>query len=206
MASTSSPYGFMPISHQSGTPRPVRIPNGIASGLASNIFKYQPVKLVKPAGAGAGVITPITATSDPIFGVFAGVEFTPSGGRPAESPFWPSGSTYQVNGTESLYDMFVYIWPAWDASLRFQVQADAAVAQAALGAQFNTADFADGNTQTGLSACNVAATPVASGQQGQWFLSEFFTGVNDAIGDAFTDLIVGCARPQVGPGLQTSQG
>lgn len=201
MASTSSPYGFMPISHQSGTPRPVRIPFGIASGLASNIFKYQPVTMIKPVATGnSGTITPITATTDPIFGVFAGVEYTPTGGRPAVSPFWASGTVY-----DSTLDMFVYIWPAWDASLRFQTQSTGSIPQTNLGGEFNVANANAGSTTTGLSAAGVGAI-VAAGSQGQFFFTEFFTGVNDAIGDAFTDLIVGIARNQVGPGIQTSQG
>lgn len=200
MALTSSPYGLVPISHQSGTPRTVRMPAGIASGFGSNIFKYQPIKLV------SGLIQPITATSDQIFGVFAGVEYTPSGGRPAESPFWPTGSTYQTNAGVPLFDMFVYFWPAWDASLRFQVQADGAVAQSLMGSQFNISNAGAGNTTTGLSAATVAAAGVAASSQGQFFFSEFFTGVNDASGDAFADMIVGISYNQVGPGFQTSIG
>lgn len=201
MASTASPYGFVPISHQSGTPRPVRIPFGIASGLAFNIFKYQPVTMIKPAGTtNGGTITPVTATTDPIFGIFAGVEYTPTGGRPAESPFWASGTVY-----DSGYDMFVYIWPAWDPSLRLQVQNVGSVPQTNLGGEFNVSGFANGNTTTGLSSCAASAL-VAAASQGQFFFTEFFTGVNDAIGDAFTDMIVGVALPQVGYGPITSKG
>ena len=201
MASTSSPYGFVPISHQSGTPRPVRIPFGIASGLASNIFKYQPVTMIKPtATSNAGTITPVTATTDLIFGIFAGVEFTPVGGRPTESPLWASGQTYDTG-----YDMFAYIWPCWDTSLRFQVQSTGSIPQTNLGGEFNTANFSNGNTTTGLSACGVGAV-VAAASQGQWFFTEFATNINSAIGDAYTDMIVGCALPQVGYAPITSKG
>lgn len=199
MALSASPYGFVPISHQSGTPRTVRMPFGIASGYAANIFKYQPIVL----NTSTGVIQAVTATSDRIFGIFAGVEYTPSGGRPTESPFWPTGQTY-----DSTNDMNVYFWPAWDASLRLQVQADGQVLQALMGAQFNVATPTAGNTTTGLSAAAVLHAGVAGSSQGQFFLSEFFTGVNDAYGggDAFTDLIVGVSYNQVGPGTQTSIG
>lgn len=202
MAATSSPYGFVPISHQSGTPRTVRMPNGIASGYGSNIFKYQPIKLV------SGLIQPITATSDQIFGIFAGVEYTPSGGRPAVSPFWPSGTTYQSSGGYPLYDMNVYFWPAWDTTLRLQVQADGSVAQALMGSQFNVSNAGAGNTTTGLGAATVAAAGVTAASQGQFVLSEFFTGVNDQLGggDAFTDLIVTVSYQQIGAGYQTSIG
>ncbi len=194
MATISAPYGFQPISHQSGTPRETRMPFGIASGTSGNIFKYQPIKLT------AGLIVPVTATTDKIFGIFAGVEFTPSGGRPAVSPYWPSGQTYNAGE-----DMNVYFWPAWDPSLRFAVQADGVVAQAAMGAQFNIANPTSGSTTTGLSAAGVLHTVIATSSQGQFFLEEFGLGVSDAYGggDTYTNLIVGIAYPQES-GFQTS--
>lgn len=200
MASTSTPYGLTPIADQSGpAPRTVRIPLGIASGYATNIFKGTPVKLA----VATGTIQAVTATTDQIFGVLAGVEYTPTGGRPVVSPFWPASTVYDTG-----FDMFAYIWPAWIASLRFQVQANGSVAQALLGSQFNLANFTAGNTQTGLSAATVAAAGVAAGVQGQLALTEFFdtTGVYGTIGDAFTDLIVTIAYPQVGSAFQTSIG
>jgi hypothetical protein len=203
MASTSTPYGFQPVSHNSGTPRTVRMSGGIASGYGSNIFKFQPIKLV------AGLIQPVTATTDQILGVFAGVEFTPSGGRPAVSPYWPSGSTYQSTGGYPLFDMNVYFWPAWDPVLRFQVQADGSVAQALMGSQFNVSNVGNGSTTTGLSAATVANAGVVASSQGQFFLEEFAGNVGDPFsygGDAFTDLIVGIAYQQIGAGYQTSIG
>lgn len=196
MASTATPYGFQPISHLSGTPRTVRMPFGIASAYGANIFKYQPIKLV------SGLIQAVTATTDQIFGIFAGVEFTPSGGRPAESPFWPTGQTYDTG-----YDMFVYFWPAWDPALRLQVQADGAVAQALMGSQFNVATPTAGNTTTGLSAAAVLHAGVAAASQGQFFFEEFAPLVGDSPpNDLFADLIVGVSYQQVGAGYQTSIG
>lgn len=197
MSATAAPYGFQPINSQVGQVRPLRIPNGIASGLAANIFKYQPVFIA----VATGTITPVTATTDKIFGVFSGVEYTPIGGRPTVSPFWASGQTY-----DTTLDMFAYVWPAWLAGTRFIVQADGAVAQALLGSGFNTSNFAAGSTSTGLSAATVAAAGVAAASQAQWALEEFFPGSNNAIGDAFTDLVVSCAYPQIISGFQTSIG
>ena len=198
MASTSSPYGIQAISDQTGfAPRTLRLPNGIASGLSSNIFKNQPVKMV----AATGTLTPITATTDQIFGIFMGVEYTPSGGRPTESAYWPASTSY-----DSTQDMFAYVIPAWNNAIRFQVQADGAVAQALLGSGFNFSNFGNGSTSTQLSSCTVAAAGVAAGQQAQVTLVEFFPGVNSAIGDAYTDLIVSIAYPQVIAGYQTSIG
>lgn len=198
MASTSSPYGLVPIGDQSGpAPRTVRMPFGVASGYAANIFRGTPIKL----NASTGVIQAVTATTDQIFGVFAGVSYTPVGAQPTDSPFWPSGAVY-----DSGYDMFVYFWPAWIPSLRFQIQADGSVGQSGMGNQFVISNFAAGNTQTGLSACTVSATPVTAAAQGQVALTEFYdtTGIYGTIGDAFTDLIVTIAYPQVGSGFQVS--
>lgn len=197
MASTSSAYGLQPISDGAGTPRPLRIPLGIASGLASNIFKYQAVYVA----IATGTITPCTATTDKIYGVFAGVEYTPTGGRPTVSPFWASGTTYDTK-----LDMFAYVWPAWNPNTRFLIQADGSVAQALLGSGFNISNFSSGSTSTGLGACTAAAAGVGAGSQAQLALQEFFPGDNNAIGDAFTDLIVGVAYPQIISGFQVSIG
>lgn len=200
MSAIAQPYGFQPISGQSGTPRTQRIPNGIASGLAQNIFKYQPVT-ISPV---TGTIIPVTnpgGIPQRIFGIMMGVEYTPLGGRPAESPFWPSGTVIDPN-----LDFFVYIAPAWLPDTRFRVQADGAVAQALLASQFNGTNVAAGSTSTGLGTATVGAAGVAAGGQGQWALVEFDTAIGDLIGDAFTDLIVTTCFPQVGFGSQPSIG
>lgn len=198
MATISSPYGLQPINDGAGTVRQLRIVNGIASGLASNIFMGQPFYMA----VATGTITPVTATTDKIYGVFAGVEYTPTGQRPVVSPFWPAGSTY-VAGQGN---MFVYYWPAWNPNSRFIIQADGTVAQALLGSGFNLSNFAAGNTTTGQSQCTAAFAGVGAGAQAQLALQEFFPGVSDSIGDAFTDLIVGIAYPQIISGFQTSIG
>lgn len=208
MSAVQAPYGFQPISSQSGFIRPLRMPLGIANTLSSNIFKWQPVKLA------SGVITPVTATTDQIFGIFAGCEYTPVGGRPAVSPLWPASTTYDTG-----YDMFAYVWPAWLPDLRLLVQADGSVSQASFGGQFNilagsgTDGIASGNTTTGLSLAGVNHTVVAGSSQGQFALVEFAPLVNDPAsapgasgGDAFTDLIVTIAYPQIVGGFQTSIG
>lgn len=194
MATTAAPYGFQPISHASGTPRAIRMASGIASGQSGNIFKFQPVKLV------AGYISPVTASTDQIYGIFAGVAYTPVGGQPTQSPMWPTGQTYS-----STDPMWVYFWPAWDPALRLLVQANGSVDQALMGSQFNVASVT-GSTVTGLSQASVDAAGVTTTYQGQFFLQEFYPSVYDPDngGDAYTDLIVGVAYPQVGPAGQNS--
>lgn len=209
MALVASPYGVKPISDQEGLLRPARlsyqpgVQGGIASGQATNIFKYQPFRI----NVATGQIVPVTTGAQSIYGIFAGVEFTPTGGRPQVSPFWPSGQTYDPN-----FDMFVYYWPAWLPGLRWQIQADGSVPMTLMGSQFSLTNFANGSTVTGLSAATVGAAGVAAAAQGQFALVEFATDVavggggSSIPGDAFTDLIFTIALPQVGLGFQTSIG
>ena len=200
MAATSSPYGAQIVSDFTGTVRPLRIPLGIANQYNANIFKYQPVKLVAASGTIQAVTNP-GGTPDAVFGFFDGVEYTPLGGRPAVSPFWPAGTNYDTN-----YQMYVYITPAWLSGLRVLVQADGSVAQTLLGSSFNFSNLSAGNTSTGLSNCSVAAAGVAAGSQGQLTLIEFATSIGSTVGDAYTDLICEIAYPQIGPRGQVSIG
>lgn len=201
MAATANPYGVRVISDQGGfAARPWRIPNGIASGLASNIFKGQPVKL----STVTGTITPCTnpgGTPDQVLAIFDGVDYTPTGGRPTISPFWPAGATFLASD-----DMLVYLYPLWIPGYRLQVQADGAVAQALLGSGFNFTGLGNGSTTSGYSACTVGAAGVAAGSQAQVALTEFSTDIASTIGDAFTDLICTVAFPQVGFRGQNSIG
>lgn len=200
MSLVAAPYGLQPISSQVGIPRPLRMPLGIASGYAANIFKYSAVTLVPATGVLNAVTNP-GGVPQGIFGIFAGVEYTPVGGRPAVSPFWASGTVY-----DPTYDMFVYLWPAWTPDTRFRVQADGSVAQPLMGQQFNITNPAAGNTATGLGACTVGAAGIGQGAQGQFALIEFDNGINETPGDAFTDLVVTIALPQIGFGPQPSIG
>ena len=204
MALVSAPYGVQPIDDLSGTLRTQRLPLGIASGYAANIFKFQPVKLVAASGTLQACTNP-GGTPDAIYGIFAGVEYTPLGGRPIVSPYWPSGTVF-----DSSLQMFVYYWPAWLPGTRFLVQADGSVPAASLGSSFNftQANLGNGSTSIGLSQCTVAAAGVPAGSQGQLTLVEFapMNGDPDNGGDAYTDLICTIAYPQVGFRGQNSIG
>jgi len=210
MSATSSPYGIQPISSQSGTVRTLRMPNGIPSGLAFQISKFQAVTIDEITNP--GTLLPVTnpgGVPQKVFGIFAGVSYTPKGAQPTDSPYWPSGTTY-----DTTFDMFVYIWPVSDSSLRFAVQADGSVSQVLMGSQFNITNVAANNTPPGVSLSTVGAAGVAAGSQGQFVLEEFNPSVYDPAsspssqpgGDAFTDLIVRIAYPQISGGFQPSIG
>jgi len=204
MASTSSPYGLQVINDQTGQVRPLTIPNGITSGYASNIFYGSAVK-INPT---YGTLEAVTANTDKICGVFLGCFYTPTGGDPRPSPFWPTGMTFAcAAGTNNALEvMYAQIIPAWTPGTRFRIQADGTVAQPLLGSQFNLSNFVAGNTVTGLSNCTAAYAGVAASSQGQLVLEEFYPGIYSAVGDAYTDLIVSVAYPQIVSGYQTSIG
>ena len=199
MALVSSPYGLQPVSDQSGPAvRPLRIPFGIASGYGLNIFKGAPVNF----NVTTNQLQLVTAANQAIFGVFQGIEYTPLGGRPQVSPFWPAGTTYDPN-----YDTFVYVYPGWLESLRWRIQSTGSIPQlGTLAAQYNLTNFTLGSTSIGLSQCGVLPTPLATGVTGQVTLVEFDTGINSSPGDAFTDGIFSINLSQIGNGAQPSIG
>lgn len=210
MSATASPYGLQPISSQGGLARTLRMPNGIASGMALQISKFQAVTI--DTVTNPGTLIPVTNpgnTPQKIFGVFAGVSYTPRGAQPTDSPYWPAGTTY-----DTTFDMLVYVWPASDPELRYAVQADGSVSQILMGSQFNITNLTANNTPPGVSLCTVGAAGIQAGSQGQFVLEEFLPAVGDPAsgpsaqpgGDAFTDLIVRIAYPQIGAGFQTSIG
>ena len=195
MASTSAPYGLQPINSVSGTPRIKRLVNGIASGLASNIYTNQPVTI----DATTGQIKAITATTDKIYGVFMGCSYVPANQARINSNYWPSGATY--SSTEPMWCEVALAVP----EAQFLIQADGTVAQADFGAGFNVVNFSN-NNGLGLSTCQANHTSIAGSSQGQLVLVEFFQGPDSAAGDAYTDLVVAIAYPQIIYAGQTSIG
>jgi hypothetical protein len=192
MSLVSSPYGLDPISSQEGfATRTLRIQKGIASGYATSIFKNGPV-VILPA---TGTIAAVTNSTQAVFAVLDGVEYTPLGGRPTESPFWPAGMVVDPN-----YDFMVYVHPVQASTMRFRVQATGPIPQSGLGKEYNFSNFNAGNTVTGLSQLTLNPTPVGAGNNGQCTVVEFFdnTGIYGTIGDAFTDVIVTIDSTQLG--------
>lgn len=151
MSAVSAPFGLRPSFHPSGTVRPRVLANGIPSGYANNIFQGQPVKLVT-----AGQIQEVSSTSDEFVGSFAGVTYTPVGGRPAISNWWPGATTLQSN---SPLDAYFYD----DPLIEYEIQADGSVAQTAVAGGTNFSNLTAGSTLTGLSQCTCSATILGSG-------------------------------------------
>lgn len=149
MSATSAPFGMRPAFHPSGLDRAQALTNGIASGLASNILKGQPVKY----NASNGNITPVTST-EAFAGAFDGVEFTDTTGRRRVSNYWPSGTT----GT----NIIAYFYN--DLNIVYEIQSDATMAQTSIGDTYLFSNITAGSTTTGLSAATLGvSTATANG-------------------------------------------
>lgn len=184
MTATAAAFGLDPIYHPSGTIRPRALKGGIASGLSSDIFRGQAVKLSTD-----GVLVPIASTSDALAGVFAGCQYTPPGGaRPQYLPYWPANATY-IAGT-----MTAYFFD--DHQIIYRIQANGSVAQPAIGDEANLVNYTSGNTAFGNSTMSMSASLVGAGNQGQLRVVDLFLGVDNAWGDAYTIVTCQIARHQ----------
>jgi hypothetical protein len=185
MSATSAPFGLRPAFHPTGLDRAQALAGGISSAYASDILKGQAVKYI----AASGVIQPVTATSDAVAGAFAGVEWTDTTGRRRVSNYWPANTAYQTGSC------IAYFYN--DANIVYEIQADGSVAQTAVGLGANLSNFAAGSNVTGLSQATMAATPLATGVQGQLQILDIAPYPGNAWGDAYTIVRVHVGRSQV---------
>jgi hypothetical protein len=178
MSSTSAPFGFRASYHNSGQIRPKAYT--IASTYATSIFSGDPVKLtdngVIQLGTSDGTRT---GTTDGIslLGIFAGVQYLDSTGKPTISPFFTGGTT----GTE------IVAWVYDDPETLFDVQYNnpsaGTTVQTAVGEE---CDFVvaspGGSTSTGLSNTLLTAIQATSGQ---FQITGFAYNINDSLTDAY---------------------
>lgn len=178
MSSTSAPFGFRASYHNSGQIRPKAYT--IASTYATSIFSGDPVKLtdngVIQLGTSDGTRT---GTTDGIslLGIFAGVQYLDSTGKPTISPFFTGGTT----GTE------IVAWVYDDPETLFDVQynnpSSGTTVQTAVGEE---CDFVvaspGGSTSTGLSNTLLTAIQATSGQ---FQITGFAYNINDSLTDAY---------------------
>jgi hypothetical protein len=175
MSATSAPFGLRPAFHPSGLDRAQALANGITSGYSSNILKGQPVLY----STGAGVIVPVTSTSQAWSGAFAGVSWTDTTGRFRVSNYWPASTSYTTGScTAYFYN---------DQNIVYEIQADGSMAQTTLGGEFNFTNLTAGSTTTGLSQCTLgASTSVGGGSQGQMRVVDLDPVPGNAWGDSYT--------------------
>ncbi len=184
MSTTSAPFGFRAVQNYPGTVRPNETPDGIASAYGTAIYVGQPVLLA------SGKLTAVAATSDKIFGVFAGCKYLVSN---TSSTFtygpWPAAATY-IAGSMST-------WYYDDPNMIYEVQANGSVAATALGSQVLGANLTSGSTTTGLFQGTVVNTTVGNGSQGQWLVVGVQQAADNAWGDTYTIVRVKPAYHQV---------
>ena len=185
MATTATPYGLRPINEVSGTPyagATRKLP--IASGYGTNIF-YGSVVVIAADGT-IQLMTDIGSQADqfPVgtIGVFMGCSYTDATMGFVNRQSWPANQVAN--------DALAFIVD--DPNVAFQMQADGAVAQAALGRNAplaNVQSTATGSTLTGNS--NVALDATVASTSGIAFrIVDFVNAPGSAVGDAFTDVIV----------------
>ena len=185
MSTTSAPYGFRPSFHNSGQMRPKAYT--IASTYAASIFSGDPVKLVAAGtielgssdGTRSGTTDGIT-----LLGIFAGVEYLDSTGKPTIAPFWTGGTTgtsitaWVYDDPETLYDV-QYANPGTPGTTSVQVD---------VGAQCDwRVASPGGSTSTGISNTYLSAVQSTSGQfqiTGSAYL------ITDSLTDAYVNMTV----------------
>lgn len=189
MSATLAPFGMRPAFHPSGLDRAQALANGITSGYANAILRGQPVQYGTTANGGTlGTIIPAGATGA-IAGVFAGVEWTDTTGRKRVSNYWPAGTTYIAGSCVAYFYN--------DNRIVYEIQADGAMAQTAIGNEYNFTNVTAGSTTTGLSQATLgSATAVGNGLQGQMRVVDLAPYPDNAWGDAYTIVRVVIANSQ----------
>jgi hypothetical protein len=182
MVAISNPFGMVPVNHPTGLSRAEVLDAGIPSGYGTAIFMYQPVLL-----ATAGQIQPVAANNVDFVGVFMGCQFTPAGGRPTYSTFWPASTVLETGTT-------CKVFYTTDPLIEYEIQAAGSVAQTAIGDQGNFSNFAANGA--GYSLATLDPTLAGATVQGQLRIVGLNLRPDNAWGDAFTIVRVQIARHQ----------
>lgn len=185
MSATNAPFGLRPAFHPSGLDRAQALAGGIPSAYNTDILKGQAVLYV----AGSGVIEPVNATGDAVSGAFAGVEWTDTTGRRRVSNYWPANTAYETGSCVAYFYN--------DPNIVYEIQADGAVAQTAIGLDANLSNFAAGSNVTGLSQATLNASVLSTGVQGQVQILDIAPYPDNNWGDAYTIVRVQVARRQI---------
>lgn len=178
MSSVAAPFGMRPIYHPSGVIRANAYT--IASAYGTAIYKGSPVILNTN-----GTVTVGTTAAD-ILGVFAGVQYLDSTGKPVYSPNWVASTTAT--------DIVAFVYD--DPAIVYEIQSNGSIAQTAVGDQADFVNPGTGSTSTGLSSAAISSTLAGAGVQAQLRIEGFSGYPDNAAGDAFTIVQVQIARSQ----------
>lgn len=188
MSSTLAPFGFRPAYHQGGgviRPKRYKCVDATQAAYGTAFYQNAPVK-----NAGDGSFAVAAAGGDWL-GVFQGVEYTDTTGKPVVSNWLAASPTGITN---------VYFWIIDDPQVVFEVQSETAIANTAIGDEPTTFSAtyttSTGSTATGLSTCALTGTLAGSGSQGMVRVIDIGLGADNAWGDSYTVVQVMNARHQ----------
>jgi hypothetical protein len=183
MSTTSAPRGLKPIALLGGMPfagstREIPIKSGYATAIFNgDVVGFADVTNSTDDGylvreSAAGEVNPV--------GVFMGVSYTdPNTGQMTHKQYYPGGiAASDIKAVVSINPFTLY-----------EVQADGAVAQTALGQTIDLVQTSAGNTTTGNSGLQAdASTAAITG--GCWRIVDFVDRVGSSVGDSYTDIVV----------------
>jgi hypothetical protein len=159
----------------------------ITSAYAANIFSGDPVKLAADGTVQLGTSDGTrSGTTDGIklLGIFMGCEYLDASGKPAISPFWPTGTTgtnitaWVLDDPEALFDV-QYTNPGTPGTTSMQT---------AVGEEADwTVASPGGSTRTGLSTTQLT---VLQSTSGQFQITGFAYEIADSITDAYAVVTV----------------
>jgi hypothetical protein len=167
MSATASPFGLRPSFKEGGQVESCVLSSTVLSTYASPIFLYDPIKL------GTNGTLELAAAGDAFLGSFMGVEWDDTiSGQRRYSNQWPA--------SQAGNNIVAYFTK--DPYLTYEIQANATLAIAIVGAQYNTIAPA-GNTTTGLSLTSLDVASAAANAQMR--VTGLNPGPDNAWGDAF---------------------
>lgn len=179
MPSTSAPFGLRPVKHASGN---IRHEVGtIATGYASAIYKYSPVKMLSDGTIG------VAAAGEAFVGAFLGCEYKDATGKPCRG-YWPAAQTAT--------DIVAYF--TMDPEIIYEIQAEGTLTVNNIGnmADFDAAADDTGSTVTELSSA-MMDTGVVGTTTAQLQIIGAAPGPHNAITDTYPILRVKIAEHQL---------
>lgn len=206
MSATSAPFGFrlhrQPMVHGIARPFP------LLSGYAVTLQPGDAVNLLGTIGTTSNGGTVGLATTDqtrsgtvsgvPVLGIFVGVEYTDTEGRPVKTDTW-AASTVTKDAANAI------AWVIEGDQNEFVVQADGTVGTIEIGAQFDMIGFAAAGTKFSAQMLDTTTGPLADDAQGQFQLLGFVEDAKNSQSDAYPLCIVRIANPQLGRAGRTAQ-
>lgn len=175
MPSTASPFGLQPAYHPSGVIRPEA--GQIVTGYNTAIYQFSPVKI------GTDGYLQLAAVNDRFIGVFMGVEYTDTSGRPIVTNRWTANTSATA----------IVAYYTRDPAIVYAIQSNAALAITDMGKQYDMIAQA-GNATTGLSS--VSLDVASSAANAALRVIGLRPDANNAWDDTYTNVFVEISEHQ----------